>query len=147
MREEARLLLPESAVQACEALMQAMVSKYPEPRWPKIPAEEHLAALHRHGAAFERGAVDADSGESHAIHVAVRALMLVAVELEHGRRPGDPLEAAQAAVRRAIAAVEAVGGGAAVRGQVDALRDVEHFLARRIVGRALGAPRSLDCTA
>jgi hypothetical protein len=138
-------LLPEDAVEACEALMQEMVAKYPVPKWPTISAEDHLAALHRHAAGWERGETDPESGLSHAVHVAVRALMLLAVERDKGRLRGDPLRAATAAVRRAQQAVAAIAPeGAAWDGQIHALIGVDAFLGREAKRRQ--TPRSLDCT-
>lgn len=139
-------LLPKSAVEACEALMQAMRVKYPVDTWPDEPAEEHMAAIFRHAAAWERGTTDPDSGLSHAVHIAVRALMLLAVERDRGRLRGDALRAATAAVRRAQKAVAAASSdGAAWDGQLHALVAVEAFLARE--ERRKHAPRSPDCTA
>lgn len=125
--------LPQEAIARVEELLAAYADgKYQEPRWPKLPAERHAAAAVRHGAAFTRELEDDESGRSHLLHMAARALFAVAQEDEQGRNPPDPLGGAVALLAEVqkLLTVLDVGGWSPFQSIRTEVRDIATRLER-----------------
>jgi hypothetical protein len=98
---------PQAALEAVEALLARYArGKYATAKWMHRTTGQHLAAVLRHGAGAILGRPDDESGESHAVHLAARALQMVAVEQMHGPGRADPFELLAAALEVAACAAD-----------------------------------------
>jgi hypothetical protein len=71
-------ILPWEGIRLAAELMTQSNNpdKHQDAKWKRMTPEEHIDALMRHlNAWLTKNAVDSESGMSHLIHVAVRALM------------------------------------------------------------------------
>jgi hypothetical protein len=76
-------ILPWEGIRLAAELMTQSNNpdKHQDAKWKRMTPEEHIDALMRHlNAWLTKNAVDSESGMSHLVHVAVRALMAAEME-------------------------------------------------------------------
>lgn len=84
-------LLPFEALEEVAKVLTFGAKKYADNNWQKVDCAEsrYTAALLRHLVAVQRGdKVDAESGLSHAAHMATNALFILWFELQKEKKNG-----------------------------------------------------------
>ena len=84
-------LLPFEALEEVAKVLTFGAKKYADNSWQKVENAErrYLAAMLRHLAASEKGEIyDAESGLTHAAHMATNALFILWFEIQKGKENG-----------------------------------------------------------